>query len=101
MIFLQPLLWESVDETIAREIDETLQKDFDKPDILRKIFWRSRKNAKNFINQQLSGFQGKRIAGLQTMFGPSDQALMEAKKDKAKETRIVEDLLIPKLQQYL
>lgn len=86
---------------MAREVDLVLQHEYDKQEILRKIFWKTRLNAKGFVNQQLHEFQDKRIAGLQTMFGPSDSSLLEAKGDKAKEQKIVEDLLIPKLQQYL
>lgn len=86
---------------MAREVDSVLQNEYDKQEILRKIFWKTRRNAKAFVNQQLQEFQDKRIAGLQTMFGPTDSALLEAKGDKAKEQKIVEDLLIPKLQQHL
>ena len=35
------------------------------------------------------------------MYGPSDQQLQEAKGDKQKEQKIVEETLLPKLQQYL
>lgn len=97
----QPLLWSSVDETMAVEVDGVLQKEYEKPEILRKIFWKTRICAKNFIQQQLNEFQDKRVAGLGTMYGPCDNVLMEAKGDKAKEQKIVEDTLIPKLQQYL
>ncbi|XP_063697194.1 rho guanine nucleotide exchange factor 11 isoform X3 [Culicoides brevitarsis] len=96
-----PLLWPNVDETMAREVDGVLQTDYDKPECLRKIFWKSRIRAKEFIYNQLQEFQAKRVAGLGTMYGPSDTVLSEAKGDKAKEQRIVEETLIPKLQQYL
>uniref|UniRef100_A0A336KLF3 CSON010845 protein n=1 Tax=Culicoides sonorensis TaxID=179676 RepID=A0A336KLF3_CULSO len=96
-----PLLWPTVDEIMAREVDNVLQTDYDKPECLRKIFWKSRQCAKNFITNQLAEFQAKRVAGLGTMYGPSDSVLSEAKGDKAKEQKIVEETLIPKLQQYL
>lgn len=86
---------------MAVEVDGVLQNEYDKSEILRKIFWKTRICAKNFIVTQLNEFQDKRVAGLGTMYGPSDNVLMEAKGDKAKEQKIVEDTLIPKLQQYL
>ncbi|GAB0090164.1 uncharacterized protein DMENIID0001_048560 [Sergentomyia squamirostris] len=96
-----PLLWANVDESLAREVDDVLQKEYDKGEILRKIFWKSRIKAKDFINNQLQEFQVKRTAGLGTIYGPSDQQLQEAKGDKTKEQRIVEETLIPKLQQLV
>lgn len=96
-----PLLWEGVDESIAREVDVVLQKEHDKVELLRSVFFRSRQKAKECINRQLLEFQTKRTAGLGTMFGPSDQQLHEAKGDKLKEQRIVEETLIPKLQQLI
>lgn len=86
---------------MAREVDIVLQTDYDKPECLRKIFWKSRIRAKEFIYNQLQEFQAKRVAGLGTMYGPGDTVLSEAKGDKAKEQKIVEETLIPKLQQYL
>lgn len=96
-----PLLWNGVDESLAREIDDVLQNEHDKSEILRKIFWKSRHRAKEHITQQLDDFQVKRTAGLGTMFGPSDHQLLEAKGDKLKEQRIFEETLLPKLHQLL
>lgn len=96
-----PLQLPNVDENIAHEVDEVLLKEFDKGEFMRKIFWKSRNKAKEVINVQLQEFQTTRIAGLATMFGPSDQQLQEAKGDKAKEQRIVEENLIPKLVQMV
>ncbi|XP_053684718.1 rho guanine nucleotide exchange factor 11 isoform X2 [Sabethes cyaneus] len=96
-----PLLWPNVDESLAREIDDILQKENDKVEILRRVFFRSRNKARDYINSQLQEFQVKRTAGLGTMFGPTDQQLLNAKGDKVKEQRIVEETLLPKLQQYL
>ncbi|XP_053668177.1 uncharacterized protein LOC128718580 [Anopheles marshallii] len=96
-----PLLCANVDEALARDIDDVLQKENDKAEILRMVFWRSRLKAKETINQQLQQFQTKRTAGLGTMFGPNDQLLQMAKGDKVKEQRIIDETLLPKLQQYL
>lgn len=96
-----PLLWDSVDESLAREVDDVLQNEYDKGEILRKIFWKSRHRAKEHIIQQLNDFQVKRIAGLGTIYGPADQQLADAKGDKVKEQRIFEEYLIPKLQQLV
>ena len=93
-----PLLWSNVEESLAREVDEVLQNEYDKGEILRKVFWKSRVRAREFINVQLQEFQVKRTAGLGTMYGPSDQQLQEAKGDKNKEQKIVEETILPKLQ---
>lgn len=68
---------------------------------MRGIFWKSRCRAKEIINNQLQEFQVKRTAGLGTMFGPKDQDLLEASGDKNKEQKIVEEYLMPKLQNML
>lgn len=96
-----PLLWCGVDESLAREVDDVLQNEFDKGEILRKIFWKSRQRAKEYIVQQLNDFQIKRTAGLGTMYGPSDQQLTDARGDKIREQRIFEETLLPKLQQFV
>uniref|UniRef100_A0A182MDE6 Phorbol-ester/DAG-type domain-containing protein n=1 Tax=Anopheles culicifacies TaxID=139723 RepID=A0A182MDE6_9DIPT len=96
-----PLLCANVDEAQARDIDDVLQKENDKAEILRMVFVRTRLKAKETINQQLQQFQTKRTAGLGTMYGPNDQQLQKAKGDKVKEQRIIEETLLPKLQQYL
>ncbi|XP_058459872.1 rho guanine nucleotide exchange factor 11 isoform X3 [Malaya genurostris] len=96
-----PLLWPNVEESLAREIDDILQKENDKVEILRRVFYKSRNKARDYINIQLQEFQVKRTAGLGTMYGPTDQQLQNAKGDKVKEQRVVEETLLPKLQQYL
>lgn len=92
-----PLLLPNVDESVAHEVDEVLIKELEKGEFMRKIFWKSRTKAKEVINTQLQEFQTARVSGLTTMFGPNDQQLLEAKGDKAKEQKIVEENLIPKL----
>ncbi|EDS42407.1 conserved hypothetical protein [Culex quinquefasciatus] len=77
-----PLLWSNVDESLAREIDDTLQKENDKVEFLRRVFLKSRNKARDYINIQLKEFQVKRTAGLGTMYGPTDQQLQNAKGDK-------------------
>lgn len=97
-----PLQWiDSVDVNMLREVDDVLQNEYNKVEILRKLFWSTRRKAKERITVQLNEFQVKRTAGLGTMFGPSDHQLMEAKGDKVKEQKIVEETLLPKLQQLV
>lgn len=91
----------NVDENIAREIDEVLSKESDKEEILRKIFWKARNRAKEELNEQLADFQQKRTAGLSTMFGPPDAKLEEISRDKAKEMKLYETLLLQKLEDYV
>ncbi|XP_046826713.1 uncharacterized protein LOC124427617 isoform X2 [Vespa crabro] len=96
-----PLHLHNVDENVAHEIDDVLLKESDKEEILRKIFWKARNRAKEELNEQLADFQQKRTAGLGTLFGPSDAQLDESVSDKAKETKIIETYLLPKMEPYL
>ncbi|XP_052839329.1 uncharacterized protein LOC128254332 isoform X4 [Drosophila gunungcola] len=91
-----PLSWYRQDESLAREVDNVLQLEFDKVEILRTVFLRSRKRAKDLITEQLREFQQKRTAGLGTIYGPTDEKLAEAKTDKLKE-QIIDKYLMPNL----
>ncbi|TMW47873.1 hypothetical protein DOY81_007057 [Sarcophaga bullata] len=93
-----PLAWFRQDESLARDVDAVLQNEYDKVEILRKVFWKSRKKARDIISEQLREFQQKRTAGLGTIYGPTDAQLMEAKGDKQKEQHIFEETLMKKLQ---
>ncbi|XP_034102537.1 uncharacterized protein LOC117566983 isoform X2 [Drosophila albomicans] len=92
-----PLSWYRQDESLAREVDNVLQSEFDKVEILRTVFLRSRKRAKDIISEQLREYQQKRTAGLGTIYGPTDDKLAEAKGDKQRE-QIVDKYLMPNLQ---
>ncbi|XP_032597038.1 uncharacterized protein LOC6568911 isoform X3 [Drosophila grimshawi] len=92
-----PLSWYRQDESLAREVDNVLQLEFDKVEILRTVFLRSRKRAKDLISEQLREFQQKRTAGLGTIYGPTDDKLAEAKADKQRE-QIIDKYLMPNLQ---
>lgn len=98
-----PLLFCAVHESeaLARDVDNVLQNESHKGEILRVIFRKSRQRAKEHINQQIDDFKMKRTAGLSTMYGPGDQQLFEAKGDKTKEQRVFEDTLMPKMQQLV
>ncbi|XP_054000193.1 rho guanine nucleotide exchange factor 12 isoform X5 [Hylaeus anthracinus] len=96
-----PLRLHNVDENVAHEIDDVLLKESDKEEILRKIFLKARTRAKEELNEQLADFQQKRTAGLGTLFGPSDAQLDESVSDKARETKIIETYLLPKMEPYL
>lgn len=96
-----PLRLTNVDENCAREIDEVLLNESDKEEILRAVFGKARKKAREELNEQLLDFQQKRTAGLGTLFGPSDAQLDESIHDKSKEMKIVESILMPKLEPYL
>ena len=66
-----------------------------------QVFFKARHKAKDDLNEQLADFQQKRTAGLGTIFGPPECQLDESIHDKYKEIKIVENILIPKLEQYL
>ncbi|XP_037072957.1 rho guanine nucleotide exchange factor 11-like, partial [Pollicipes pollicipes] len=87
-----------IEEGSLLKIDEILLHDLDKEEKLRTIFQRARARAREDINDQLADFRGKRTAGLGAMFGPRDSELDEARHDKLKEGRIIEDVLVKLLE---
>ncbi|KFM79191.1 Rho guanine nucleotide exchange factor 11, partial [Stegodyphus mimosarum] len=93
-----PLKVSSVDETILHEIDEVLQNHIDKEEILRNVFKKANRKAKEELNDFLADFRNKRTMGLANMYGPPDYQLEEAKHDKNKELKIIEQLLVPCLE---
>ncbi|KAF4529855.1 hypothetical protein B566_EDAN017676, partial [Ephemera danica] len=95
---LAPLRLSNVDENVAREVDEVLLRESDKEEILRKVFWKPRAKAKEELTEQLADFRQKRVAGLGTLFGPPDFQLEESIHDKSKETKIIENHLLPKVE---
>ena len=68
--------------------------------IFLKVFWKARSKAKEEIKRQLAEFRGKRTVGLGTIFGPSDSTLEETLTDKNKELKIVEGILLSKLESF-
>ena len=48
----------------------------------------------------MAEFRGKRTVGLGTIFGPSDSTLEETLTDKNKELKIVEGILLSKLESF-
>ncbi|XP_050692232.1 rho guanine nucleotide exchange factor 11-like isoform X3 [Eriocheir sinensis] len=90
-----PLRLCNVEESILHEIDETLQNELDKEEILRKVFWKARMRCREDLNEQLADFRNKRSAGLGSIFGPADHLLEESIHNKPKELQIVEHLLVP------
>lgn len=65
------------------------------------MFWKPRSKAKEELTEQLADFRQKRVAGLGTLFGPPDAQLEESIHDKSKEARIIENLLLPKVEPCL
>jgi hypothetical protein len=49
----------------------------------------------------LADFQQKRTAGLGTLFGPPESQLDESIHDKNKEIKIVETVLVPRMERHL
>ncbi|CAL4066068.1 unnamed protein product, partial [Meganyctiphanes norvegica] len=93
-----PLRLSSIEDSILHEIDETLQNELDKEEILRKVFWKARQKCREDLNEQLADFRAKRSAGLGSIFGPRDHTLEESIHNKQKELQIVEHLLVPCLE---
>ena len=63
-----------------------------------QVFLKARSKAKEELKRHLAEFLSKRTVGLATIFGPSDAVLDETIHDKAKEIKIVESLLLPRLE---
>ncbi|XP_060844001.1 rho guanine nucleotide exchange factor 11 isoform X7 [Rhopalosiphum padi] len=96
-----PLRLTNIEENLVREIDDILQKDSDREEILRKVFWKARTKAKEELNEQLSDFRHRRTAGLGTLFGPPDFQLDDSINDKVKELKIIEMILIPNMEPFI
>jgi Rho guanine nucleotide exchange factor 12 len=65
-----------------------------------QVFWKARAKAKEEIKRQLAEFRSKRTVGLANIFGPPDATLEETLNDKNKELKIVEGILVPKLESF-
>lgn len=91
----------NVDENVAREIDSVLTHEYDREEMLRKVFWRARNRAKEEVTKQLADFRQKRIAGLGTIYGPNDSTLFDICHDKVREQKLYENLFLDKLEPYL
>ncbi|XP_050061635.1 rho guanine nucleotide exchange factor 12 isoform X7 [Aphis gossypii] len=96
-----PLRLNNIEENLVREIDDILQKDSDREEILRKVFWKARTKAKEELNEQLSDFRHRRTAGLGTLFGPPDFQLDDSINDKVKELKIIEMILVPNMEPFI
>ncbi|XP_077283613.1 rho guanine nucleotide exchange factor 2 isoform X3 [Arctopsyche grandis] len=95
-----PLALRSVDENIAKEIDDVLMNESNK-DNLKKVFLKAREKAKDELNQQLNDFQLKRQSGLGSFYGPADSVLEYCDHDKQKEISVITDWLLPQFQNWL
>lgn len=95
-----PLRLHNIDESVLDKIGDVLQHDLDKEDILRHVFDKAQKKAQEELNEFLADFRNKRTLGLGVLFGPPDHQLLESIHDKSKELRIIENLLLPSLEQF-
>ncbi|CAH2098569.1 unnamed protein product [Euphydryas editha] len=98
--FLMPnavLQLNGVDENMANEIEHVLVNEFDKEELLRNVFRKARRSAKEELARQLSEFQVKRQVGLGTLYGPGDDVLERCDADKAQELVVVEKLMCQRL----
>jgi len=56
--------------------------------------------AKRDLKHQLSEFREKRRAGLGFLYGPEDSELQSCSQNKSKELQVIEDTLLPFLQEF-
>ena len=75
-----------------------LKEDFEKEDVLGKLFWKARAKARVVLKEQLAEFREKRAAGLGGIFGPPDQELKMCIDNRNKELQVIDDLLLPLLE---
>ncbi|CAG4980325.1 unnamed protein product [Colias eurytheme] len=100
-VFLMPnavLQLNGVDENMANEIEHVLVNEYEKEEILRNVFRKARRQAKDELAKQLSEFQGKRRLGLATLYGPDDATLQRCDVDKAQEVVVVERIMCQRLR---
>nr|XP_032524681.1 rho guanine nucleotide exchange factor 12 isoform X2 [Danaus plexippus plexippus] len=99
--FLMPgavLQLTGVDENMANEIEHVLVNEFDKEELLRNVFRKARRQAKEQLARQLSEFQVKRQVGLATLYGPDDRVLQRCEQDKQQELAVVERIMCGRLR---
>ena len=75
-----------------------LKADFDKEDVLRKLFWKARAKARGVLKEQLAEFRDKRAAGLGSIFGPNDPELKQCIDNRTRELGVIDELLLPLLE---
>ncbi|XP_045487366.1 uncharacterized protein LOC111001504 isoform X2 [Pieris rapae] len=100
-VFLMPnavLHLNGVDENMANEIEHVLVNEFEKEEILRNVFRKARRQAKDELSRQLSEFQLKRQLGLATLYGPDDDTLQMCDVDKTQEVVVVERIMCSRLR---
>lgn len=93
-----PLRIKNIDEAILNEIDDVLQHQLEKEEIIRVVFKKAREKAKKELKDLLADFRNKRALGLGNIYGPPDCQLELALHDKNKELKIIEQLLLPTVE---
>lgn len=76
-------------------------KEYDKEEILRKMFWKARARAKEDLGRRLAEFHQTINAGLVEIFGPSETELAELYHDRSKELKHYESLSTKRLEPLL
>ena len=75
-----------------------LKEDFEKEDVLGKLFWKARAKARVVLKEQLAEFRDKRAAGLGSIFGPNDSELKQCIDNRTRELGVIDELLLPLLE---
>ncbi|CAH1263209.1 ARHGEF12 [Branchiostoma lanceolatum] len=88
-----------VDDGIVRAIDEALKYKSNDEASLRGLFQAAQNMASLVVKEQLQDFRNKRALGLGSLFG--DQHLHDIHLDHAKEMKVVEQTLLPHLDQFM
>ncbi|VVD01511.1 unnamed protein product [Leptidea sinapis] len=68
-----------------------------KEELLRNVFRKARRQAKDELARQLNEFQGKRRLGLATLYGPDDVTLQRCIVDNTQEVVVVERIMCQRL----
>ncbi|CAH0718344.1 unnamed protein product, partial [Brenthis ino] len=72
-----------VDENMANEIDHVLVNEHEKEEVLRNVFRKARRAAKEELARQLADFRLKRRLGLAALYAPDDRVLRRCDVDRA------------------
>lgn len=76
--------------TCILSINIFVQTEHDKEELLRNVFRKARRHAKDELAKQLSEFQVKRQVGLSALYAPDDAVLLRCMQDK---DQVCEELL--------
>ncbi|XP_071744695.1 uncharacterized protein [Lepeophtheirus salmonis] len=92
-----PLPINKIENNTVNVIDRALQEEFEKEEILRRLFWKVRLKCRKDIKYQLLSFCEKKDNGLGGIFGHSELELRQCIDNRNRELQVIDNLMIPLL----